>query len=82
MRRSQWIALAALVATAALVLVLASRNPPASPIPADATHLSAPSRDRCLDCHGPGGENPRSANHPPRNDCSGCHSSARPSQGS
>jgi hypothetical protein len=72
MKRSQIIALAALLAVAALVAVLALRNPQPPLLPADEEHAGT-RNENCLECHGPEGMYPRSRNHPLGSDCARCH---------
>jgi len=73
MKRQQIIALVSLLVLAALVVLLALRNPQPPVLPADEVH-GAPARvDACLGCHGPDGVDARSRNHPLGNDCARWH---------
>lgn len=75
MRRVQIVLFAALAALAALVLVLTLRNRQPPYLPSDPEHDPAFGVGACLDCHGPEGALPRSANHPNGLDCLRCHAS-------
>lgn len=73
MKRSQWIALAALALAAAFIAWLArsGRQPPL--LPADETHARFESAAACLTCHGPQGTQPRPPRHPLGDECLRCH---------
>lgn len=46
-------------------------------IPEDRTHMIEAGPEACLQCHGPGMIHPRSAKHPPKDDCMKCHKRKR-----
>jgi hypothetical protein len=73
MSRTQIALLAALLLIAALILVLAFRNPSIPFLPDDADHLAGVDGPGCLECHGPDAIFPRGQNHPVGQDCFRCH---------
>jgi hypothetical protein len=73
MKRPQIIALVALLVLAALVGLLALRNPQPPVLPSDEVHGPPARVEACLVCHGPDGVDPRSRNHPLGDDCARCH---------
>lgn len=75
MRRLQIFLFTALAGLAALILVFALRNRQPPWLPADPEHDPSFGVSACLDCHGPEGAVPRSANHPNGLDCLRCHAS-------
>ena len=77
MSKTQRILMTSLVVVLLAVALLAwrVRQPPV--MPADSAHTSFVNPKRCLVCHGPDGESPRTVNHPVGQDCARCHGFAR-----
>ena len=74
MSRTQVALLVVLLLAAALVLVLAFRNPQAPVLPGDPEHARHAVAQNCLEpCHGADDPLPRSTNHPLGADCYRCH---------
>jgi cytochrome c553 len=73
MKPVQKISLALVVAIAALVIFLATRNRQPPIVPPDEEHASFIDAAACNECHGPEGPIPQSTNHPLGNECMRCH---------
>jgi len=65
--------MAGLVLFLGIVLAVSWKKQPPE-IPGDEVHVQSYGQpDVCLSCHGPGGDLPRSPNHPFGNVCGNCH---------
>jgi hypothetical protein len=58
-----------------VAILLATRTPPR--LPGDRDHTLDQAEARCLTCHSHTARHPRSAGHPPRDDCFSCHRDPR-----